>query len=149
MPLLFSSSSYNISFFLFFVIIIIYFPNHPCIARKSQSNKAALEEVYFSTDSSRGQNGPKGIANRSIQDFHKEKNENKVPFSDREMIESESSPLSLPHARLLKAKKIKGAERPVTHEIHVAFQIGNKKSLSEDIIEMDYDPPHRKSPIHN
>ncbi|XP_060203394.1 uncharacterized protein LOC132631720 isoform X4 [Lycium barbarum] len=106
MPLLFSSSS-HLSFFLFYVIIMIYFPKHPCIARKSLAIKA-VEELYFSTDSSRVENGSKGIANlqqanKSVEDFHKEKNDNK----GTEIIGSESSLSSLPHARLLKAAKIK------------------------------------------
>ncbi|XP_059304968.1 uncharacterized protein LOC132056686 isoform X3 [Lycium ferocissimum] len=147
MPLLFSSSS-HLSFFLFYVIIMIYFPKHPCVARKSLANKA-VEELYFSTDSSRVENGSKGIANlqqanKSVEDFHKEKNDNK----GTEIIGSESSLSSLPHARLHKAAKIKGARWSTTHDIHVASQTGNK-SLYRDIIEMDYDPPHRKSPIHN
>ncbi|KAJ8536679.1 hypothetical protein K7X08_035080 [Anisodus acutangulus] len=149
MPFLFSSSFYLSSLFF---IIIIYFPNHPCIARKSLANKA-VEELYFITDSSRLENDPKGIANlqkanRSIEDFHKEKNDCKDTFSGSEMIGSESSPSSLPHARLLNAAKIKGARWPATHTIHVASQSGNK-DLYRDIIEMDYYPPHRQSPIHN
>jgi len=45
--------------------------------------QAVLEELYFSTDSSRLENmSPKGIAKRSIQDFHKENNyDTKVTFS--------------------------------------------------------------------
>ncbi|XP_055828166.1 uncharacterized protein LOC129896328 [Solanum dulcamara] len=134
MPLLFSSSSY-LSFFLF---LVIYFPSHhPCIARKSLANKqTVLEELS-------------GIANRSIQDFHKKKNDTKVVFSGREMIGSDSSSSTLPHAeRLLKPPKTKGARWSTTYEIHMASKTGNKKNYG-DIIEMDYDPPHRKPPIHN
>ncbi|KAK4350739.1 hypothetical protein RND71_030052 [Anisodus tanguticus] len=109
----------------------------------------AVEELYFITDSSRLENDPKGIANlqkanRSIEDFHKEKNDCKDTFSGSEMIGSESSPSSLPHARLLNAAKIKGARWPSTHNIHVASQSGNK-DLYRDIIEMDYYPPHRQN----
>ncbi|WMV20136.1 hypothetical protein MTR67_013521 [Solanum verrucosum] len=151
MSLLFSSSSY-LSFFLLLVIIIIYFPSHPSIALRSLPNKAVLEELYFSTDSSRLENmSPKGIAKRSIQDFHKENNyDTKVTFSGSEMIGSDLSLSALPHAvRLLKAAKTKGARWSTTHEIHMVSKSGNKKNLYEDIIEMDYDPPHRKPPIHN
>ncbi|XP_049397082.1 uncharacterized protein LOC125861030 [Solanum stenotomum] len=151
MPLLFSSSSY-LSFFLVLVIIIIYFPSHPSIARKSLPNKAVLEELYFSYDSSRLENmSPKGIAKRSIQDFQKENNyDTKVTFSGSEMIGSDLSLSALPHAvRLLKAAKTKGARWSTTHEMHMASKSGNKKNLYGDIIEMDYDPPHRKLPIHN
>ncbi|KAH0686185.1 hypothetical protein KY284_016738 [Solanum tuberosum] len=112
MSLLFSSSSY-LSFFLLLVIIIIYFPSHPSIALRSLPNKqAVLEELYFSTDSSRLENmSPKGIAKRSIQDFHKENNyDTKVTFSGSEMIGSDLSLSTLPHAvRLLKAAKTKAA----------------------------------------
>ncbi|OIT40210.1 PREDICTED: uncharacterized protein LOC109237087 isoform X2 [Nicotiana attenuata] len=155
MPLLFSCTSY-LSFFLFFVIIF-YFPNHPCIARKSQlmphylrlpANNKAAQEIYLGTDSSRVENAPRGIADlqkvKKIEAFHKEKNDNKGTISGTEMI----SPSSLPHARLLKALKTKGERWSATNDMAVASQTGNK-NLYGDIIEMDYDPPHRKSPIHN
>ncbi|XP_009759615.1 uncharacterized protein LOC107783703 [Nicotiana tabacum] len=153
MPLSCSCSSY-LSFFLFFVIVY-HFPNHSCIARKSllmthysrlPANKKAAEELYFGTDSSRVENGPRGITNyqkvKKIEVFHKEKNDNKGTISGTEMI----SPSSLPHARLLKALKTKGARWSAAQDIAVASQTGNK-NLYRDIIEMDYDPPHRPVPL--
>ncbi|XP_009620740.1 uncharacterized protein LOC107813508 [Nicotiana tabacum] len=155
MPLLFLCSSYRS--FILFLVIIFYFPNHSCIARKSllmphysrlPANNKAAQEIYFGTDSSRVENGPRGIANlhkvKKIEAFHKEKNDNKSTISGTEMI----SPSSLSHARLLKALKTKGARLSAAHDMAVASQTGNK-NLYRDIIEMDYDPPHRKSPIHN
>ncbi|XP_019258889.1 PREDICTED: uncharacterized protein LOC109237087 isoform X1 [Nicotiana attenuata] len=138
MPLLFSCTSY-LSFFLFFVIIF-YFPNHPCIARKSQlmphylrlpANNKAAQEIYLGTDSSRVENAPRGIADlqkvKKIEAFHKEKNDNKGTISGTEMI----SPSSLPHARLLKALKTKmessftscfNWERQVSHRFFFPFE---------------------------
>ncbi|KVI10088.1 uncharacterized protein LOC112502700 [Cynara cardunculus var. scolymus] len=48
------------------------------------------------------------------------------------------------HVALLEGTHIKGSERPITSEYHEKEEVKN-----DDVTVTDYQPPHRKTPIHN
>ncbi|KAI3748975.1 hypothetical protein L6452_12455 [Arctium lappa] len=60
-----------------------------------------------------------------------------------DIVESSSSH----HVALLKGTHVKDSKRPITSEYHGKEEVTRLKN--DDIVVTDYQPPHRKTPIHN
>ncbi|PWA86164.1 hypothetical protein CTI12_AA142670 [Artemisia annua] len=67
----------------------------------------------------------------------------RVAKEGSEMVESSPSH----HVALLKGKHVKDPEKPSLSQDHGKEEFTDLKN--DDIVVMDYQPPHRKTPIHN
>nr|GEU59393.1 hypothetical protein [Tanacetum cinerariifolium] len=86
----------------------------------------------------------KGESTISSMEIAHNKKSVRVAKEGSEMVES--SP-SHDHVALLKVKHVKDPENPSLSQDHGKEEFTDLKN--DEIVVMDYQPPHRKTPIHN